>query len=870
MTENVGTLLRRLRDRANLTQEQVAHRSGVSERTIRRLESGGSMSHRTDTLNRLADALELGEGDRLLLAATLAGGPADPGSGTAPGTAAADPAAAVPAGASPQSPAPAGASSQSPAPAGREPGHRAPPVPEALADAVRDLATEVRRRWRREEEQRRVHDPFPLPVRWTSAPAALVDRAENIQRLGPGEELGRVDLDGDLRSTAHVYRRIPSGRLVVLGRAGSGKSVLTIRLALDLLDPAAPYGRVPVIFSVGSWDPSATALRDWMIGRLLRDHPHLSRRSSGGATLAAALIDADLVLPVLDGFDEIAEGLRPEALDALNASSLPLVLTSRREEYAEAVRAARSPLVWAGAVELTDLTPDDLADYLPRTARAVGRADDVPEAPAARGSMWDAVLAELRGSGDSRGSGDPAPTRLAAVLATPLMVVLARTLYSESASRDPAELLDPVRFPSVRSLEEHLLAGFVPAVYRRRPPERDSGGRRPKTPYADPAKAERRLGHLAHHLVRLDHERQDLAWWRLGRSLSRWSRIWAFTLATAVSVTLAVWIVGVLLNPLTLGAVLLQGLLMGPAAGLTFGAVYALTDRYGGEAFEPTRVRLTLRFTHGGPVHRPLRTVALRSVQGLLGGTVAGIGCACALTLERALVQRIPLLDQDVVVDTLLNMVILGLIFGSAGGLVFGAMGLLEAPVDVMTAATPVSLLAANRATAARQFLILAPALSVTIAVGGYLIVELLRGVMGPLHWEVADSVLFGAACGLGGAASYVLTFTAWGQWLVLARIWLPLAGRLPWDPAAFLDDAYRRGVLRQTGAVYQFRHARLQHHLGRVFRERHPDFAPTAFDRSAMAGRLACRPGARDTSIEPSGSRRPPPREPPSTEGSR
>lgn len=867
MTENVGTLLRRLRDRANLTQEQVAHRSGVSERTIRRLESGGSMSHRTDTLNRLADALELGEGDRLLLAATLAGGPADPGSGTAPGTAAADPAAAVPAGASSQSPAPAGASPPGPAPAGREPGHRAPPVPEALADAVRDLATEVRRRWRREEEQRRVHDPFPLPVRWTSAPAALVDRAENIQRLGPGEELGRVDLDGDLRSTADVYRRIPSGRLVVLGRAGSGKSVLTIRLALDLLDPAAPYGRVPVIFSVGSWDPSAAALRDWMIGRLLRDHPHLSRRPSGGATLAAALIDADLVLPVLDGFDEIAEGLRPEALDALNASSLPLVLTSRREEYAEAVRAARSPLVWAGAVELTDLTPDDLADYLPRTARAVGRADDVPEAPAARRSMWDAVLAELRGSG---GSGDPASTRLAAVLATPLMVVLARTLYSESASRDPAELLDPVRFPSVRSLEEHLLAGFVPAVYRRRAPERDSGGRRPKTPYADPAKAERRLGHLAHHLVRLDHERQDLAWWRLGRSLSRWSRTWAFTLATAVSVTLAVWTVGVLLNPLPLGAVLLQGLLMGPAAGLTFGAVYALTDRYGGEAFEPTRVRLTLRFTHGGPVHRPLRTVALRSVQGLLGGTVAGIGCACALTLERALVQRIPLLDQDVVVGTLLNMVIFGLIFGSAGGLVFGAMGLLEAPVDVMTAATPVSLLAANRATAARQFLILAPALSVTIAVGGYLIVELLRGVMGPLHWEVADSVLFGAACGLGGAASYVLTFTAWGQWLVLARIWLPLAGRLPWDPAAFLDDAYRRGVLRQTGAVYQFRHARLQHHLGRVFRERHPDFAPTAFDRSAMAGRLACRPGVRDTSIEPSGSRRPPPREPPSTEGSR
>jgi hypothetical protein len=42
----------------------------------------------------------------------------------------------------------------------------------------------------------------------------------------------------------------------------------------------------------------------------------------------------------------------------------------------------------------------------------------------------------------------------------------------------------------------------------------------------------------------------------------------------------------------------------------------------------------------------------------------------------------------------------------------------------------------------------------------------------------------------------------------------LPLHGRLPWALTAFLDDASRRGVLRQVGAVYQFRHARLQAHL--------------------------------------------------------
>ncbi|MGH3706911.1 MAG: hypothetical protein ACRDRU_17000 [Pseudonocardiaceae bacterium] len=48
----------------------------------------------------------------------------------------------------------------------------------------------------------------------------------------------------------------------------------------------------------------------------------------------------------------------------------------------------------------------------------------------------------------------------------------------------------------------------------------------------------------------------------------------------------------------------------------------------------------------------------------------------------------------------------------------------------------------------------------------------------------------------------------------ILSRIWLPLTGRLLWALLTFLDDAHKRGVLRQAGAVYQFRHARLQDHL--------------------------------------------------------
>jgi hypothetical protein len=41
------------------------------------------------------------------------------------------------------------------------------------------------------------------------------------------------------------------------------------------------------------------------------------------------------------------------------------------------------------------------------------------------------------------------------------------------------------------------------------------------------------------------------------------------------------------------------------------------------------------------------------------------------------------------------------------------------------------------------------------------------------------------------------------------------LRGRLPWRLVRFLADAHeQRGVLRQAGAAYQFRHVELQRHL--------------------------------------------------------
>jgi len=76
-----GALLQAFRHRAYLSQEQLAARAELSERTVRNLEAGRVRSPRHTTVRLLADALELAEPERegWLAAARRANGrPAEP------------------------------------------------------------------------------------------------------------------------------------------------------------------------------------------------------------------------------------------------------------------------------------------------------------------------------------------------------------------------------------------------------------------------------------------------------------------------------------------------------------------------------------------------------------------------------------------------------------------------------------------------------------------------------------------------------------------------------------------------------------------------------------------------------------------------
>ena len=101
--------------------------------------------------------------------------------------------------------------------------------------------------WEAEAELRRLNDPHPLPVSWEPAAADLVEDWPLLPMTAtgwPGKPPTRPELwahrPDDLRGSGNdlgdiLTRLVPTGRLVVLGEPEAGKTILLVRLVLDLL-----------------------------------------------------------------------------------------------------------------------------------------------------------------------------------------------------------------------------------------------------------------------------------------------------------------------------------------------------------------------------------------------------------------------------------------------------------------------------------------------------------------------------------------------------------------------------------------------------------------------------------------------------------
>jgi hypothetical protein len=409
-----------------------------------------------------------------------------------------------------------------------------------------DLAAAVRRQWSKAAAERQLLVPAPIPVRWSLSDHPVTGPLEGaVAEGGPFAPLPGLRtiteqhlLGGGGRAELFaLYGGLGSGRLVVVGGPGAGKTGAAVLLVLDALahreavaEPDRGLVPVPVLVTLHGWDPGIERFPDWLAGRLIVTYPSLFR----GRQAAAQLVDLGRVAVVLDGLDEMAEALRPVALKALSEQAgMRVVVLTRTAEMI--VASGIHFLLGAAVVELHPVRGVDAAAYLQRA---------LPGPPPAG---WDRLLDQLR-----RGDDDS----VARALSTPLTLTLLRDTYW--ASDDLHELLTLAGHSDHQAVEDHLLDRVLTVAYSPHP-----GQRPPPYPMA---RAEQALRSIA-TLLTLDRSR-DLAWWRIPDWAPAWPRVTTTSLVVGVGIGFGAG----------LGAGIRAGFGVGVAVGSAAGLIVGLSE----------------------------------------------------------------------------------------------------------------------------------------------------------------------------------------------------------------------------------------------------------------------------------------------------
>ncbi|MEU9925242.1 hypothetical protein AB0H51_28850 [Streptomyces griseoluteus] len=640
-------------------------------------------------------------------------------------------------------------------------------TPSRLDRAADDLALQVWKWWKKEAYQRRLESPPPLPLRWRlsseslTGPVAAATAEGTERRFGPLPGFPVVTEDrlrggGGLDELHGVYGGLASGRILVVGTAGAGKTSAAVLLLLRVLrhrhDTELPHEKarvpVPVLISLNDWEPEEEQPIDWAARMLHRRHPHKYVRE---------LLETGRVALFVDGLDEVAEKVRGEAVSAPAALPCRVLMVARTNEIkAIANEAQLSDVV---ALELLTVRRPDAVAYL--------RAQVSRPSPA-----WQKLTHRLENDGRSP---------LAKALARPLTLGLLGEQHSDTALVE--EILD---LDEAGKITQRLLDRAVTFAYTRR-----KGGERPRY---SPEQAERTLRYIARRLT--DDDTHDLRWWQIpcwgnpgARARVTWTLVMPFYVALSGYMAFA-W-------PGPLSAVVASAVLIG--AGIDV-------------ALRLWQLNRPQELQSAG-----WRDVFPRGA--ITRGVTTWSGCVVTTWIFRSFIGSSASMWQQQWWQYCLYAVPFSLgtaMYSGSGAILIGRTMLAphkafpyEVPPEEFLPPPTAETRAIDPIDVWRHHLWLRLPLGLMVGVTiGLFWGAWCAPILGP--W---GGVFIGVATAVGPALRCgVVPNLAVAT--MLTSVQLALREGTPLCLMAFLQDAHERGLLRAAGPVYQFRHARLRDHL--------------------------------------------------------
>jgi hypothetical protein len=573
------------------------------------------------------------------------------------------------------------------------------------------------------------------------------------------------------------------GELLILGEPGAGKTTLLLELTRTLLERAEQNERLrmPIVFHLSSWAEKRQSLRTWLIEELATKY-QVPRK------IGRAWIDADQILPLLDGLDEVAKDARAACVEQINAyyqsqlehGSSPLVICCRSEEYAALPTRTMLP----HAVSILPLTDEQINAYLAQAGEQV------------------AALKEALNE----------DTELHGLARQPLMLSIFTFAYQGALTTEM-----PVG-ETREAMQRTIFARYVEHMLKRRG----------QSKRWEPEQVVDWLTFLAGQMQRRDQtvfsvENLQPTW------LSRGGRI------------LYQWCVGLVVG-------LVCGLIVGLPSGLFYGLAPAQEVEQAVMPTLGTAFASALRVIAGpGGVHLfvwlfmgPVFGLIVGLSVGLYFGTGTRINPAEVLTwswkkalsgfvtgMGVGLVVGLEFVVGIVLASGLFGELVFGLVFGSRLGLVVGlVVGLVFGAISGLVVG-----LSGGRLP---ERFSLAPNEGVWRSGKNGLVVGLVFGqvvvLMVGLVCGVVTGLVFGLTVGLVTAVCIVVVagmfvalfvaprsgLAAFVQHFIL-RIFLSQRGDLPWDLVSFLDEAAERLLLLKVGGSYTFVHRLLLNYFAEL-----------------------------------------------------